>query len=275
MKIINLIEDTKGNNNCSCEHGLSFYIETEHHKILCDTGATDAFIHNAKMLGVDLTQVDTVFISHGHYDHAGGLLAFTRLNNYAKIYMQKSASGAYYHLKSEEEKYIGIDKQIMELPQLVLLDGEYRIDDELFIFSNITGKRFRAKSNQSLKQKLDGNFIQDEFAHEQCLVIKEQGKTVLLSGCAHNGILNVLEAYQKHFTKKPDIVISGFHMVQKAAYTAEDIDVIEKTAMELRNGYTTYYTGHCTGGTAYEIMKVIMEERLQEIHSGEEIEVNS
>ena len=76
--------------------------------------------------------------------------------------------------------------------------------------------------------------IQDAFAHEQCLVICENHETVLLSGCAHNGILNILEAYQERFEGMPDKVISGFHMVKKGDYTPKEIETIEDTARELK-----------------------------------------
>ncbi|WRK55771.1 MBL fold metallo-hydrolase [Coprobacillaceae bacterium CR2/5/TPMF4] len=89
MKIINLIEDTPGSSNCLYEHGLSFYIETKKHKILMDTGASDAFIKNATQLGIDLKQVDIVVLSHGHYDHSGGILSFVKINPNATIYIQK------------------------------------------------------------------------------------------------------------------------------------------------------------------------------------------
>ena len=72
MKIVTLMEDTCGHSECCFEHGLSVYIETKNHKILMDTGATNAFIHNAAKLCVDLERVDTVILSHGHYDHDGG-----------------------------------------------------------------------------------------------------------------------------------------------------------------------------------------------------------
>ena len=79
MKIVNLIENTEGCSGCASEHGLSFYIETVKHKLLVDTGATDTFIRNAEILGVDLAAVDTVILSHGHYDHGGGLPAFVKI----------------------------------------------------------------------------------------------------------------------------------------------------------------------------------------------------
>ena len=85
MRILNLIEDTPGKEGCLFEHGLSFYVETEKHKLLVDTGATDAFLKNAKVLGVNPQEIDTVILSHGHYDHGGGLLAFADVNDKALI----------------------------------------------------------------------------------------------------------------------------------------------------------------------------------------------
>ena len=110
MRIINLMEDTDGKNGCLYEHGLSFYIETNHHKLLLDTGASEATLENAKKLGIDLTRVDTVILSHGHYDHSGGIMAFAKLNPKAKIYLQRSAGFDYYNLKENKEKYIDNDE---------------------------------------------------------------------------------------------------------------------------------------------------------------------
>ena len=76
MKIVTLMEDTPGKQQCYFEHGLSLYIETRKHRLLFDTGASQKTIENAVKMGIDLTKIDTVIISHGHYDHAGGLLDF-------------------------------------------------------------------------------------------------------------------------------------------------------------------------------------------------------
>ncbi|MDD3795086.1 MAG: MBL fold metallo-hydrolase [Lachnospiraceae bacterium] len=271
MKIINLIEDTRGREGCAFEHGLSFYIETEKHKLLMDTGATDAFLKNAAILGIDLGQVDTVVLSHGHYDHTGGLLAFAEQNPEADIYLQASAGEAYYHWQEEGARYIGMDKAILSLPKLQLLAGNRKIDEELFLFSHISGRRFWAKSNQQLKRKTKERFCQDEFDHEQCLVITERDNHVLLSGCAHNGILNILDAYRAIYHGDPGAVISGFHMAQKEGYTEEDQRIIRQTAEELKQTDTVFYTGHCTGKAAFDQMKEIMGEQLRAIHSGEEI----
>ena len=89
MRIVSLIDNISERNDIASEHGLSFYIETANHKILFDLGASTLFSKNAKTLGIDLALVDTVIISHGHYDHGGGLKHFMTINQKAKIYIKK------------------------------------------------------------------------------------------------------------------------------------------------------------------------------------------
>ena len=271
MRIVNLIENTPGAEGCLYEHGLSFYIETKNHKLLVDTGASDAFIHNAKVLGVDLTKVDTVILSHGHYDHSGGILSFVAMNPTAKIYMQQNAAGEYYHKDETVEKYIGIDQEIKSLPQVVWVDGDCKIDDELELISNVTGRRLWPQGNMELKELVNGEFVQDEFSHEQYLVITDGDKKLLVSGCAHNGVLNILEKYRELYGDHPYAMISGFHMRKKSDYTDEDIAVMEETAREFCDTDTVFYTGHCTGEYPFEVMKKILGEQLIYVHSGEEI----
>lgn len=264
MKIITLIENTCDSPEYCSEHGLSIYIETEKHRLLADTGASPAFIENARRLRVDLTKIDTVILSHGHYDHAGGILAFSEINPCARIYMKRSAGAEYYH----GEEYIGIDQRILELPQTVLLENDYKIDEELFVFTNITGRRFYPQSNLVLSERVEGKNKQDTFAHEQCLVVSAEGKRILVSGCAHNGILNILDRYQDIFGDVPDAVISGFHMMKNTEYTEEEKQVISDTARELKKMRTKFYTGHCTGEKAFALMKPIMGEKLVRISGG-------
>lgn len=270
MKIVNLVEDTKG--SCPDEHGLSFFVETKRHKLLVDSGATELFLQNAKTLGVDLTKVDTFILSHGHYDHSGGLMAFARIAPNARIYLKDTAGGEHYHLMPDLEKYIGIDKRIMELPQIVKVSGDLQIDEELFLFSDINGTRYPKWSNSELVKKVGGEFVRDDFLHEQCLVISQEERRILMSGCAHNGILSILDKYHELFGAYPDTVISGFHMMKKSDFTVEETGYIQQTARELLKTNALFYTGHCTGQAAFEMMKEVMGERLRRISSGSVLE---
>ncbi len=269
MKIVNLIEDSRGENGILFEHGLCFYIETKDHRLLADTGSSGAFIKNAERLGVDLTKVDTVIISHGHYDHTGGVLEFAAINPRAKIYINKNATGLFYNLR-DDEKYIGMDKRIATLPQLVFIDGNCAIDEELSVFTGVQGKRLLPRGNAVLMQKQGDAFVQDSFLHEQYLVVNGDVGRVLISGCAHKGILNILDTYREIYGCPPDYVVSGLHTVMKE-YAAEDDALIEATARELAAMPTRFFSGHCTGDYPLGIMKSIMGEKLTVLHSGDTV----
>ena len=301
MKIVCLMENTMGNEVCRSEHGLSLYIEMEENTILVDTGASGLFLENAENLDIDLKKVETVFLSHGHYDHGGGILEFHKINPRAEIVMQKSALGNYWHKSENVEKYIGLNPEIKEIEKLILIDGDYNYSKNDIDFSrkcelNNEIREFEKsktdsikiftlkskakeelkcwpKGNLVLKERKENQYIQDRFLHEQYLVLEENGKTVLISGCAHNGILNILEEYCKRYGKYPDVVISGFHMRKKEGYTEADFEVIKETANQLKKIGTLCYTGHCTGEEPYRLMKEIMGEQLKYLHCGDSIDL--
>lgn len=274
MKIVNLVENTVGVEGCSAAHGLSFYIETQTHKLLMDLGPSAETLRNAERLGIDLTAIDTVILSHGHYDHAGGIMAFAAINPSAKIYMQRTADGEFY---SEDRdgayRYIGIDKAIADLPQLVFVDGDLAIDEELLLLTVQNARYPQPSMNGRLKRRQGETYLPDTFRHEQSLVITEGTQTVLLTGCAHNGILNILDTFKEKFGRDPDYVIGGFHLMKKTDYTNDELFEIIDLAKELKKYKTQFYTCHCTGIPAYRAMKSLMDSQLEYVHTGEEINI--
>lgn len=276
MRIVNLIENTEGVKGCAYAHGLSFYVETETHRLLVDLGPSEETLSNAQTLGVDLTKIDTVILSHGHYDHSGGILPFTKINGHAAIYMQKTAPAAYYADDGESGnagryRYIGIDEKIADLPQVRLLEGDHTIDDALSLFVIERRADKLPFSNARLKRMTGDAYVQDTFDHEHFLVIRNGQSRILISGCAHNGILNILKEYQRKYGAEPDAVISGFHFMKKSEYIPEEIREIEDTAKALQLYDTVFYTCHCTGIPAFDVMKRILGDQLHYVHAGEAI----
>ena len=272
MRIINLVENTEGCPGCGVAHGLCFYIETPGHKLLIDTGPSDLLIRNAAALGVDLAGVDVCIVSHGHYDHADGVPAFAALDPRAKIYLRRGADGQFYSTSNGELHYIGMNPDISKLDRVEWLDDDGRIDDELSLFGSIPGRRSWPEGNRKLLRLSAGQFTQDRFGHEQCLVIEADGLRILLSGCAHSGILNILDRFAQLYGGAPDVVVSGFHMKKRGEYTGAEARTIDDTARELLTWPSMFYTCHCTGLPAYQRMKAIMGEKLRYIHCGEEID---
>ena len=278
MRIVNLIENTEGRAGCAFAHGLSFYVETGKHKLLVDLGPSDETFKNAEKLGIDLTQVDTVILSHGHYDHSGGIMTFSNINPTAVIYMQESAGEDYYaddgaDAGDKRYRYIGIDKDILNLPRIRRVQGDHSIDDELELFTIRERSHKIPFTNKRLLIRENGEYIRDDFRHEHYLVIHEGDKRILMSGCAHNGILSILDAYYEKYVSYPDVVISGFHLMKKTEYTEEELREVTDIGNELKNYPTMFYTCHCTGETAYQIMKEPMGGQLQYVRSGDEVRI--
>ena len=111
MKIQNLVENEQREKWLSGRTWISVYLETGKHKLLVDTGATDAFLRNAEFLGIDLKEVDILILSHGHYDHGGGILTFSKINPRARIYIREDAFAKYYHERERGTDYIGLDPE--------------------------------------------------------------------------------------------------------------------------------------------------------------------
>lgn len=241
MKITSLLENTTTYDNIKVEHGLSLYIETEQHKILFDMGQTDLFYQNALTLGIDLTKVDIAILSHGHYDHGGGLAKFLEVNTYAPVYIHNDAFLPHYN---GTEKYIGLDVFLKDNPRIIYTDNECRINDSLTLYScNDKDRKYDMLPSGLNEKALDG-FIPDEFRHEQYLLIEEKGRRILISGCSHKGILDITNWFL------PDVLVGGFH------YSKLPLDYyLVNAAKELACFPTEFYTCHCTGEEQYKFMQ--------------------
>lgn len=259
MKITSLLENTTKREDMRVEHGLSLYIETEDHRILFDMGQTDFFYENAKILGIDLSKVDLAILSHGHYDHGGGLRKFLEINSHSPIYIHKDAFLPHYNVT---EKYIGLDISLKDHPQIIFTEDEYQIGNFLRLFS-CKGKEKKYPSIPSgLNEKVGDVFLPDDFRHEQYLLIEEKGKRILISGCSHKGILDITEWFS------PDLLIGGFH------YSKLSLDEsLADAAKILAERSTVFYTCHCTGCDQYEFMRQYMPS-LHYLSCGQTITIN-
>ncbi|MCR5743517.1 MAG: MBL fold metallo-hydrolase [Lachnospiraceae bacterium] len=260
MKITALVENTT-RTTLSVEHGLSLYIETKKHRILFDSGQSTLFLENAKKLGVDLSTVDICVLSHGHYDHGGGLKAFTQVNDRASIYMSRYAFGRHHH---GADRYIGLNRDWIDdadfQKRVIYTDGDLTIDDELSILMPRSEKVIDMGS--AGLDFYDGDkLVPEDFRHEHYLMITEDGRRVLISGCSHQGIINICEWY------KPDVLVGGFHFMKEEL--GERLAGFGKT---LNNYNIDYYTCHCTGVAQYEFLKPYIA-RMSYLAEGDTVDI--
>lgn len=263
MKIISLVENTT-KSGMKAKHGLSLYIETKLHKILFDLGPDSTLFENARKRNIDLSQIDTVIISHGHADHGGALEQFLKRNTMAKIYIQRAAFEPHYSKILFYKKPIGLEDKLKINSQIILLDGDYKIDEELSLFTVNKISKLYSPANRVLYDEKG----RDTFAHEQNLIISENRK-VLVMGCGHAGIVNIMETMKE----KPQVCIGGFHLFNPITRKTAPQKLLKDVAKELKKYKgTEFHTCHCTGKKAFQYLEGQME-HLHYIACGDEMEI--
>lgn len=257
MKITVLMENTTCRDDLVCEHGLSLYIEAAGKRILFDAGQTGTFADNAEKLGVDLSQVDLCILSHGHYDHGGGLKRFLEVNDHAPVYVSRHAFGDYYN---GEEKYIGLDWELLNEEHITFVRDNLTLSDQLSLHACTGFPQPYYTAPYGMKAKRKDVLEDDDFRHEMYLLIRDGERRIIVSGCSHRGAMNIKTWFA------PDVFIGGFHLMKVDPET--EATRLKFTAMELLKKETVYYTGHCTGDKQFDALKTHMGERLHHLTTG-------
>lgn len=264
MKISVLVENTSKCCDLLAEHGLSFYIEANGKKILFDMGQTEMFSENAEKMEINCSDVDFAVLSHGHYDHGGGLSRFFEINQKTMVYVSDKAFGDYYR---NTERYIGLDKELKKTARFIESKEKEVLAEGITLYNSQSRLLKYPIQSFGLIKKENEQFLDDDFLHEQYLMIEEDGKKILISGCSHRGILNIMHWF------KPDVLIGGFHFSKLDPETLEGEKELKKAAEELMSYPTVYYTCHCTGEKQYLFMKNLMQDQLHYCSAGDVIEI--
>ena len=255
MKITTLIENTALSPILTAEHGLSLFVEAAGHTFLFDAGQSGAFADNARKLGINLRDAEFAVLSHGHYDHGGGIQRFLAENRTAHIYVNEDAFGGHFNAAG---RYIGLDGQLRNSSRLIPTGDECPIAPGLTLYTCNDRPLALPIESAGLTEQVGDFLLPEEFRHEQSLLIEENGKRILLSGCAHKGVLNLLHWF------KPDVFVGGFHF---KGLSPDDPRLV--TWGEAMAKYDTlFYTGHCTGTEQFEVLKGILGGRLNALSTG-------
>lgn len=270
MKIVTLIENSLGHKpDLICEHGLSIFIETPNCNILFDTGKSGDFIKNADDLQIDLNNTDYIVMSHAHYDHCNGLKSF--VENFSarpKICVSEhffSNSTRYHNSsrkidlsfeKDEEYKYIGIN-----FDESFLKENSFEIDylksdkteltDGIYLFTNFKRHYDFETLNTNMVVKSEDEFRLDEFKDEVVLGLDTTKGLLLLLGCSHIGVLNIIKSIENISNKKVFGILGGTHLIEA------DSDRIKSTIEGFKDlGVHLIGASHCTGQAAIEELKL-------------------
>jgi 7,8-dihydropterin-6-yl-methyl-4-(beta-D-ribofuranosyl)aminobenzene 5'-phosphate synthase len=276
MKVSVLVENSvcKSNSkNLKSEHGLSIYIETEGSKILFDTGQSDLFIRNAEKMNIDLSGVDFLFISHGHFDHGGGLQHFLKINKKAKIYMQKNAFQKYYtRILGFIPYYVGLNQKVLfqNPDRFNFIGKDMFLDENIVLLVGFNENFPQPEANKSLFEKTNDKFLPDKFKHEIALLLIEKNEKVIFSSCSHSGIINILEKANTYFGEmRIKAVFGGFHIHNPINKKNENPEYIKKLTERILVIDSVFYTGHCTGEENFMTLREKMGNNIQTLNTGE------
>jgi len=255
ITITTLVENTSGAPFLYGEWGQSLFVEAEGMRILFDTGPSRLILENAEKLGVDLSTTDKIVISHGHYDHTGGLKAVLAVIKgsgnrpegieviaHPDIFQEK-----HFYLKGLPAKEIGMPDTRAELEALGarfnLSWDPFRLSDNIMTTGEVQVSVNYEQIDSTLHIKDAENYVPDRLADDLALIIKTEKGLIILLGCAHRGLINtILHAQKIAGVDQIYAVIGGTHLI------SANKTQLDETVKALRNfNISRLGVSHCTG----------------------------
>lgn len=275
LKITTLIENERGKiENLHTEHGLSLYIEIDNKNILFDTGQSGNFIDNAKKLGIDLNNLDYVIISHSHYDHAGG---FKRLvEEYGsdfKLFLGKDFFEKKYSEAGGIYRYVGspFDESFLKEKNIEreYIEDTKRISENAMVITDFERDPDYENVNESMYIKDGDDYILDKFEDEISLVLDTEKGLIVVVGCSHPGIVNMLNTIIKKTGKDIYMLIGGTHLVKEDDEKINSIiDYLKEKEIEM------IAACHCTGTQGETMLSQQMEDAFIQNNTGDRVLVD-
>ncbi|CAH2213033.1 MBL fold metallo-hydrolase [Tepidibacter aestuarii] len=276
LKITTLIENNLGDNPLLCnEHGLSMYIEVDGVRILFDTGQSGDFIKNVEKLNINLNKLDYVILSHGHYDHSGG---FKKLLEKVKSSFKLIVGNSFFDKKYKlihggEYKFNGnsFDKAYVKSHGTHIENVSsdvFNINDDIIVFSNFLRSNNFENLNPNFYIKHNDMYELDDFSDEIVLAIKTNRGLFVVLGCAHIGVVNILETISKRINMNIYGIVGGTHLVD-----ADEIRLNKTIAYFKEKNIQLIGVSHCTGENAEKKLKEIFNNSFFNNNTGNSFEV--
>lgn len=268
IHITTLVENCVYDKELKGEHGLSLFVETNSHRFLFDTGASDLLLSNANVLGIDLRTIDFVVLSHGHRDHTGWLESFLKINTKAKIVAKKEILNEKFTIhhknglpKFSEEvmsRFCFIDEFVEYVPGVYLIPNVAIIEEADTHFRGF----FLNKENETQP---------DYFDDELSVILNTSKGQVLLTACSHRGVTNIVEQLKTHFNLlNLKLIIGGFHLRRST------VDSVNRVATYLLDNIKGQIgVCHCSGVESYALLKMKLGNQVFYNYTGNEIKIES
>jgi len=277
MKITIICENTVGRRIGLGEHGFSALIETDKGNYLFDTGSGHSVVRNSLELNKDLRTIKKIFLSHGHYDHTGGLPEVLKLKGKVDVHAHPHVFLDRIHVIKENEKetkkFVGLPykKKYLELlgANFILHKDFTEVEKGVFLTGEVPRKTSFEKPDPVLLAEIDGKINQDIFSDDQSLILDTEKGLILVLGCAHSGMINIIN-YVIDKTGKENFyaVLGGTHLdFLTQEQLEESIKALKKMKIE-KIGVC-----HCTGMRAAFRLHHEFGERFFYGHVGSGLEI--
>lgn len=251
LRITTLVEDREGvRKELRHEHGLSFYIEYQGRTLLFDTGQSGLFLDNADALRINVRKLDHVLLSHGHYDHAGGFRSLCTLTNSFHLWTGAGFFHAKYDVRQQVPRFLGCDFgpeyiRQHDISHTVIDRAVTEIVPGIHAVSRFPRIHAEEKIPERFALELDGRMKADTFSDEILLVIETGSGLVVLLGCSHPGMCNMLDAVKQYFSLPLFAVLGGAHLVEA---DDEHLDAVREYLCDA--SISSLGLCHCTGEKA-------------------------
>lgn len=253
------------------EWGFSVWIEHRGKNYLLDTGSSDNYLLNAKLMGIDVADADFSVLSHAHYDHSGGYDSFFEKNKKAKLYVSAGCGENCYFKLGPIRKYIGLPKELLNRhsERIEAVDGFCTLSEGVWLVPHIENGLGAIGKKAHMVRRENGRSIPDDFRHEQSLVFDTENGLVVFNSCSHGGLQNILADIEHYLPgKSVYMTVGGLHF---KGSSRQDILGVAETIKSLDIGQVI--TGHCTGDKGFAILKSELGDKVVQTNVGMVIEV--
>jgi len=271
VKLTCIVDNCVGRGDVWGEHGLSFLVENDGHCLLLDTASTgQLLLHNMRALGIEPGSIEALVLSHGHLDHTGGLQHLLPHLRHVPLYAHPEAFRNQYSLRDGKVHSIGIG----DVRELLSRHVELRLSPEpeevipgVWTTGEIKERPYPEGRGASHVVAEKGRFIPAPYRDDLSLVLEVADGLVLLCGCCHAGLLNVLAQVQQRFGRPVQAIVGGTHL---SSAGRETLEVIVERLREL--GPPSLYLNHCTGFQATVTLARALPEKVCACHAGTVLE---
>lgn len=260
-KITTLTENCVYGRKLQAEHGLCLYVELPDAVVLFDTGASDLFVRNARLLRADLQRVDYLVLSHGHSDHSGGLKAFLEVNTRARVVCKREA----FDRKFKGERENGMKgTEGLDLSRFLFVEQTMELVPGLWVFPDLPVEDERDTHFERFLVQRNGALQPDCFDDELAVVLQGEEGMAVLSACSHRGITNALRRVRRQFPVLPlKLLLGGFHIHNAVSEKDQVIAAYLSEELPERLGVC-----HCSGVDKYAVFRALWGDRVFYNHTG-------